>query len=170
MTNQDDVYEEIYQQLDALMKNKESADAIQREVNTRYTSKSTSFVNNTFDSATVKRPAVPLPSSVSYNGRYDCFVKILEKVDYGSYNANEYVKGHSEALNKYHDQALTSSKDLSMVEGRLKDEITKYNHIEKTNLYVKGYYDGLLYVYRALKNSKDAIVEEMIKTLQRGLN
>jgi len=125
----------------------------------------------TSTSAIVRRPSIPTKKEVGdFDGRYDCFKKIIEKVNYGTNNSADYVRGHSEALQKYFDQAQNTTNNLTVVEGRVKEEVNKYSNIRKTNAYLKGYYDGLLYVYRALRNSREYMAERINDRLQVGLS
>ena len=59
--------------------------------------------------------------------------------------------------------------NLFIAEGKLNDEINKYARASKSSIYVKGYYDGLLYVYKAFKRSKELIADNIYKILKREI-
>ncbi len=115
----------------------------------------------------VKKPS--LPSVYDYDNRSDCFMQLLSRVDYGNNNAKDYVEGHRDALSKYLLKAKENPRNLYLAEGQVDDEIGKYARANKNSLYVKGYYDGLVYVYKALKRSKELISEKMYEKLKREI-
>ena len=170
MTNKD--FDKIYDELESLMKQSESVEQLREKVSKKYEDGPvlSDLRVNKRNTHIVKRPSIPTREQIgSYNGRYECFSKLISYVDYGVGNSSEYVDGHAEALKKYYAQAQSTPNDLTLIEARVNDEITKYNHLDKNNVYVKGYYDGLLYVYRALRKSKDLIVTDIYEKLRRGL-
>jgi hypothetical protein len=116
----------------------------------RYTnSAATSSVN------LIRKPTLP-DDIGTYNTRFEAFKAIIEHVYYGTSNAGDYVQGHSDALEYYFKDAYANSKDLYVVEARVNDEINKFS--SRAQLYQKGYYDGLFYVLKALKRSKELIM------------
>lgn len=115
----------------------------------------------------VKKPS--LPQITNYTGRLDCFRKYIEGVDYGSSNADVYVEGHKDALVKYLNEIKENPNNLFIAEGMVNDEIAKYAKANKSSLYVKGYYDGLIYIYKALKSSKELIADKIYHQLKREI-
>ena len=103
----------------------------------------------------IRKPTIP-DEIGAYHTRFEAFKGIIEHVDYGSSNATDYVQGHSDALEYYFKDAYTNAKDLYVVEARVNDEINKFS--SRAQLYQKGYYDGLFYVLKALKRSKELIM------------
>lgn len=171
MRNSDDVIRDVLNELGELLSQDQTVDNLRQQVNNKYGSEPAIHQTHTLDgSHFVKRPTVPNKMEIGeFTSRYECFKKIIEKVNYGVGNSSAYVEGHAEALKKYFSQAQSNAQDLSVVEGRVSDEITKYNHLDKTNVYVKGYADGLLYVYRALRKSKDLMVNIIYDLLKKGI-
>ena len=116
------------------------------------------------DPTTISRPRIP-DNIGEYDTRFECFRCIIENVSYGSRNVNAYVEGHKDALEKYYGDAYQNRKDLYVIEARVNDELNKT--VSHSALYEKGYYDGLAYVLRALKRSKELLMQrissEMIK-------
>ncbi len=110
----------------------------------------------------IKKPGIP-DDIGAYDTRFECFKGIVEHVSYSSGN-NEYVEGHKDALQKYYKDAYTNSCDLYVTEARVNDEINRYS--ARTHLYEKGYYDGMFYILKALKKSK----ELLMATLNREIN
>ncbi|MBQ6367239.1 MAG: hypothetical protein IJJ30_01660 [Erysipelotrichaceae bacterium] len=165
-----DFLDEVFSELDKNLTSNESQEELLKRVLSYNSGNSINYRTN-YNSRVVKRPSLPTVNQIGeFSGRYDCFQKLLMNVDYGPNNSSEYVEGHAEALNKYMAQAQAASKDLSVVEARVNEEITKYNHINRERIFVKGYYDGLIYVYRALKKSKELIVTKIQNELRKGLN
>lgn len=117
----------------------------------------------------VKRVSKPgLPENIGpYDTRFEAFKGIVEHVSYGTIDVNDYIEGHKTALEKYFKEAFENSKDLYVVEARVNDEITRYT--SRTHLYEKGYYDGLLYVYNALKKSKELLMGKINKEINLNL-
>ena len=102
----------------------------------------------------IKKPGLPEDFG-SYDTRFEAFKGIVEHVSYSSGN-NEYVEGHRDALEKYYKDAYTNSCDLYVTEARVNDEINRYS--ARTHLYEKGYYDGMFYILKALKKSKELLM------------
>lgn len=137
--------DEIFSDLDSI-KNEEVKTKEDRYANSAAT---TSSVN------LIRKPTIP-DDIGSFHTRFEAFKGIIEHVYYGSSNASDYVQGHSDALEYYFKDAYTNSKDLYVVEARVNDEINKFS--SRAQLYQKGYYDGLFYVLKALKRSKELIM------------
>ncbi|MBR5755095.1 MAG: hypothetical protein IKX97_04685 [Erysipelotrichaceae bacterium] len=117
----------------------------------------------------VKRVSKPgLPENIGpYDTRFEAFKGIVEHVSYGTIDVNNYIEGHKTALEKYFKDAYENARDLYVVEGRVNDEIARYT--SRTQLYEKGYYDGLLYVYNALKKSKELLMGKLNKEITKNL-
>ena len=121
-------------------------------------------------STTVNRPEVPSIKDESFERRIDYLLYMLKSVNYGAENSQIYVRGHLKALNKYIKDAQFNAKNLLVVEARVSKEITEYSRKPKNDLEVKGYYDGLNYVYKALRLSKEEMALKIYKILKRELN
>ena len=106
----------------------------------------------------IRKPVIP-ESFGSYQTRFEAFRGIIEHVSYGTTNTNIYVEGHRDALEKYYKDAYNNSKDLYVIEARVNDEINRYD--THNQLYEKGYYDGLFYVLKALKRSKELLMAKL---------
>ena len=131
---------------------------------------SSDFVENTphqsTNSGIVSKPS--LPNSIGeFDTRFECFSSLIEHVSYGTVNSGEYVSGHKDALEKYFKEAYSNQKDLYVVLAKVNDEIKKFK--SKENLYSKGYYDGLYYVYLSLKRSKELMVEKIADIMGKKL-
>jgi hypothetical protein len=107
------------------------------------------------DPTLVSKPRIP-DNIGSYSSRFEAFRGVIEHVSYGTNSVNDYVEGHKDALEKYYRDASNNSKDLYVTEARVNDEINKSG--AHNQLYEKGYYDGLVYVLKALKRSKELIM------------
>jgi hypothetical protein len=110
------------------------------------------------DPSLVSKPRIP-DSIGAYASRFEAFRGVIEHVSYGTKNVNAYVEGHKDALEKYYRDAFNNSKDLYVIEARVNDEINKSG--SHAQLYEKGYYDGLVYVLKALKRSKELMMAEI---------
>ncbi len=118
------------------------------------------------DPSLVSRPRIP-DEIGTFETRFECFRCIIEHVSYGTQNVNAYVEGHKDALEKYYSDAYQNSKDLYVIEGRVNDEINRNN--SHSSLYDKGYYDGLAYVLKALKRSKELLMARINKEIIKHL-
>lgn len=118
----------------------------------------------------VKRPVVPDRIDVDFNTRYDYFLYLIQNVNYGSSNSENYVIGHRRALNKYLCEADRNPTDLSLCEAAISDEIHSMLNRSKTSLDSKGYFDGLNYVHKSLRKSKEIMAERINNILKRELN
>lgn len=168
MTMDKNRLEDIYSLLDevTLEDNKTSADTTEERLTKEHPNLA-SIGRTLNQSRIVKKPE--LAKVESFSSRLDCFEQFLTKVDYGSRNSATYVEGHKDALAKYLAEAKENPKNLFIAEGRVNDEIAKYSRANKASLYVKGYYDGLVYVYKALKFSKQLTADKIYQVLQREI-
>ena len=116
----------------------------------------------------VKKPKLKTDIS-NYSGRYDYFCKLLRSVDYDINNSNTYVLAHNKALDKYLKMADLNRNDLEPLKIAIDKEIDEYSTKDKSDIAYKGYYDGLLYVYLALRKSKDELVDKIYKILKKEL-
>ncbi len=112
----------------------------------------------------IKKPAFPV-EIMPFENRSDCFINILQEVSYSSDNNSDYVKGHKDALEKYYSAGKNNAKDLFIVEGQVNDELKNRGRASASDLYARGYYDGLEYVSRALSTSKNLISKKMYQKL-----
>ncbi len=124
------------------------------------------YTSQTSTSAVVNKPRIP-DQIGSYQTRFEAFRGVIEHVYYGVSNANVYVEGHRDALEKYYKDAYNNSKDLYVIEARVNDEINRYG--THSQLYEKGYYDGLFYVLKALKRSKELLMTKLNSEINRNL-
>ena len=120
----------------------------------------------TEDTRLVSKPIIPDNIGI-YDTRFEAFKGIIEHVSYGTDNMNTYVEGHKSALEKYFKDAYNNSKDLYVIEARVNDEINKSN--SHAGLYDKGYYDGLVYVMKALKRSKELLMAKINNKIKAAL-
>ena len=72
-----------------------------------------------------------------------------------------------DALRSCSDDAFKRRKNLSSFEDLLNKEIAEYP--SRYKLYDKGYYDGLFYVLKAIKRSKELAMDLMVKELKAEL-
>ncbi|MBO4358455.1 MAG: hypothetical protein IKX97_02235 [Erysipelotrichaceae bacterium] len=122
--------------------------------------------SNTQDIKLIKRPSIPQDIG-TYDTRFEAFRGIIEHVSYGYVEVNAYVEGHRDALEKYYKDAYNNSKDLYVIEARVNDEIQK--NVSHSQLYEKGYYDGLFYVLQALNESKKLLMNKINKEINLNL-
>lgn len=161
--------DDIYSLLDEITNDERKNDISQKDDNLNgQRSKNLAGIAKTINQNRIVRKPI-LPSITSYSNRFDCFEKLIENCDYGSVYSESYVEGHKEALYKYLDSAKENPNNLFIAEGKLNDEINKYARASKSSIYVKGYYDGLLYVYKAFKRSKELIADNIYKILKREI-
>ncbi|MBR5341413.1 MAG: hypothetical protein IK151_05755 [Erysipelotrichaceae bacterium] len=147
--------DDIFSDLDSV-KNEEIK---KEEVKTR------SFTSSP-DPSLISKPIIP-NSIGDWTTRFEAFRGIIEHVSYGTSNVNAYVEGHKDALEKYYRDAYNNSKDLYVIEARVNDEINRYN--SHAQLYEKGYYDGLVYVLKALKRSKELLMAKINTAINSNL-
>ena len=148
--------DEIFNDLD-LVKNSKT---VEREYRNESKSAKAEDVN------LVSKPIIPNNIGV-YDTRFEAFKSIIEHVSYGTDNMNSYVEGHRNALEKYYRDAYSNSKDLYVIEARVNDEINKSG--SHADLYEKGYYDGLVYVMKALKRSKELLMSKINDKIKAAL-
>lgn len=122
--------------------------------------------SNTSDIKLIKRPSIPTEIG-AYDTRFEAFRGIIEHVSYGYVSVNDYVEGHRDALEKYYKDAYNNSKDLYVIEARVNDEIQK--NVSHSQLYEKGYYDGLFFVLQALNKSKELLMHKINKEININL-
>ena len=83
-----------------------------------------------------------------------------------------YRDGHQDALQRYLRRMAINQNDMMMYEKIVDEEIRKYyqqNSRQRSNKYDEGYYDGLKLVARALKQSRDLMMEEISDRLAAAL-
>ncbi len=124
------------------------------------------YASDTNTTATVSKPRIP-DQIGSFETRFEAFRGVIEHVYYGVSNVNVYVEGHRDALEKYYKDAYNNSKDLYVIEARVNDEINRYG--THSQLYEKGYYDGLFYVLKALKRSKELLMTKLNSEINMNL-
>lgn len=90
-----------------------------------------------------------------YTSFSNLIFKMIQNVNYGTNNASEYVFGHKKALKEYALEIKNNNENINLVEDNIS---LKINSIQtKSSLEDKGYYDGLLYVLKAIRKAKDKI-------------
>ena len=140
--------DDIFNDLDLVKNSKETVSEVKAEPRARRAD----------DANLVSKPIIP--SNIgAYDTRFEAFKSIIEHVSYGTDNVNNYVEGHKTALEKYYRDAYNNSKDLYVIEARVNDEIAKT--VSHEGLDEKGYYDGLVYVMKALKRSKELLMAKI---------
>lgn len=102
---------------------------------------------------------------IATKSRMETFAKLLINTNYGN-NNSEYVKGHKKALIDEYRKAY-EMKDFIHYEKELNDLISGYS---SQTLMDKGYYDGLIYSSKALKKTKELLLEIVNKELEKELN
>lgn len=118
----------------------------------------------------IKRPVVPDNIDVELGSRYEYFLYIVQNVNYGTSNSESYVKGHRKALNKYLNEADRNPTNLTLIKAAISDEINDSLKHSKTSLESKGYFDGLNYLNKALKKSKEIMANKINEILKRELS
>ena len=149
--------DDVFSKLDSI-KDDPVEDEVQSSRTDTYTSSN--------DPDLVTKPSIPNKIG-DYDTRFEAFKGIIEHVSYGTTNVNNYVSGHRDALEKYYKDAYANQKDLYVIEARVNDEINRY--ASHTQLYEKGYYDGLFYVLKALKKSKELLTDKIGAALGKAL-
>ena len=116
----------------------------------------------------IRRPV--FPSEIrSFENQSDCFINILQEVDYGSENNEDYVNGHKAALEKYFSISKNNPKNFYVVEGQVNNELSGYKKTNNVGAYARGYYDGLNFVLNALNKSKNLITDKIYQKLLKEL-
>ncbi len=151
--------EDVFSQLDSVRNND------MREEKVTIINRTTAY-SSTSNPDLVTKPTIPNHFG-DYDTRFEAFKAIIEYVSYGTTNVNDYVSGHRDALEKYYRDAYSNQKDLYLIEARVNDEISRY--VTRNDLYEKGYYDGLFYVLKALKRSKELLEEKIGEALGKVL-
>lgn len=125
--------------------------------------------DHTYEAVETQRVIKPsMPSNIGdYTTRYEAFKAIIEAVSYGSKNAEEYVRGHREALERCANEAYKNRKNMTVYEDMLNRELQDFP--SRYKLYDKGYYDGMFYVLKAIKRSKDLAMDNLVKELRAQL-
>ena len=103
-----------------------------------------------------------------FEKRSDCFLNILQAVEYGD-NNRDYEDGHKAALEKYYSIANSNPKDFYVVEGRINDEAGKFRIGNSPDNFTRGYRDGLEYVVKALNKSKELLAKKINEELLKEL-
>lgn len=108
----------------------------------------------------------------SYRTRYEYVREMLENVVYPPRQRGYYRDGHQDAIQRYLRRMAINQNDMMMYEKIADEEIRKYyqqNNRQRGNKYDEGYYDGLKLVARALKESRDLMMEEIGDRLAAAL-
>ena len=108
----------------------------------------------------------------SYRTRYEYVREMLENVVYPPRQRGYYRDGHQDAIQRYLRRMAINQNDMMMYEKIVDEEIRKYyqqNNRQRGNKYDEGYYDGLKLVARALKESRDLMMEEIGDRLAAAL-
>lgn len=107
-----------------------------------------------------------------YENRYAYVREMLENVVYPPRQRGYYRDGHQDAIKRYLRRMAINQNDMMMYEKIVDEEIRKYyaqgGH-QRRNKYDEGYYEGLRLVSRALKESKDVMMEEISDRLATAL-
>lgn len=107
----------------------------------------------------------PSLSDISeYDTRFDGFTILLKNIDYKD-NNSEYVNGHKKAIKDQYKKAYELN-DLNKFESIINEEIANYS---SQTLSDKGYYDGMMYVLKAVKKSKELIFERINNQIKSEL-
>ena len=149
--------DDIFNDLDSLINEK--------NINTQ-TASTQNRSAETAVSGIIQKPVIP-DQIGEYSTRFEAFKGIIEHVSYGTNNSVTYVEGHKDALEKYFKDAYNNAKDLYVIEARVNDEINRYN--THNQVYEKGYYDGLFYVLKALKRSKELLMAKLNREINTNL-
>ena len=97
---------------------------------------------------------------------------MLETIVYPPRQRGYYRDGHQDAVQRYLRRMAINQNDMMMYEKIVDEEIRKYyqqNTRQRSNKYDEGYYDGLKLVARALKQSRDLMMEEISDRLAAAL-
>ncbi len=114
----------------------------------------------------VIKPSIPNRIG-DYTTRYEAFKGIIENVSYGTNNAEEYVRGHRDAVEQCSTEAYKHRKNISVYEDMLNRQLAEYP--SRYKLYEKGFYDGMFYVLKAIKRSKELAMDNLVKELRKEL-
>ncbi len=168
-------FDEIDKMFENLQKaNDETVDSFKKRLNQNESEKARvdlAGINaNMKKSMMIKRPVVPDNIDVELGSRYEYFLYIVQNVNYGTSNSESYVKGHRKALNKYLHEADRNPTNLTLIKAAISDEINDSLKHSKTSLESKGYFDGLNYLNKALKKSKEIMANKINEILKRELS
>ncbi len=171
---EDNKFKEIDKMFENLQKaNDETVDSLKAKLrNKEKTPDLASLKHNSSTlkgSIRIKRPVIPKDLDLDLDTRFECFLYLVQNVNYGSANVPTYVKGHMAALEKYLNQAKLNPNDLHYTEAALSDEINAMLNESKTDIEAKGYFDGLNYVHKALRTSKEQMADKIDKILRKEL-
>lgn len=169
MVNNLDKLNEIDKLFETLNMDEETVESLRHKLSNTPDLMQAKELEGTRIATTVKRPTIPDVITAEFNTRYDYFMYIIRSVNYGEDNATEYVKGHIDALNKATVQAQMDPQNLYLVEASISDELNQYANVSKNTLKAKGYYDGLTYVSKALKKSKEIMANKINTILKEEL-
>lgn len=158
--------DEIFNMLDSLSANPSSSKVTYNSSNSSRVSSLADLKNSI---KPIKKPAFPVEIR-PFENRSDCFINIIQEVSYASDNNDDYTKGHKDALGKYYSAANSNSKDLCIVEGQVNDELKNRYRASASDMYARGYYDGLEYVAKALSTSKNLISKKLYQKLLSELS
>lgn len=176
MTNKNDELDRILAEIDAQEDNLEDLrKRLARKANNQSTRNhaDAAFTNpaaTRTKTTVINRPVIPDTVTVELHSRYEYFLYFINSVNYGSANAKAYVEGHQKALNKAVETACLNPDYLYMVEAMVNDEMNRMSSVSKVNLETKGYSDGLKYVSKALKKSKEYMARQINKILREELH
>ena len=115
----------------------------------------------------IRKPSFPTAIR-PFEKRSDCFLNILQAIEYGE-NNRDYEDGHKTALEKYYGIAQSNPKDFYVVEGRVNDEVAKFRVGNSPDNFTRGYRDGLEYVVKALDKSKELMAKKINEELLKEL-
>ena len=167
-------FDEIDKMFENLQKaNDETVDSLKDKLRKERPSDLANLKRNSYDmkgSIRIKRPVVPRVLDVSFETRFDYFLYLIQNVNYGTSNVPAYVKGHMAALEKYLNEAKLNPNNLYYTEAALSDEINMMLKESKTDIKTKGYFDGLNYVHKALRRSKEEMAQKINTILKKELS
>lgn len=158
---------DIYSMLDDIKNDNDiSVDDVREKVNSYSSSKAT--INDKLEnySTVVTKPEVP-NSVGDYDLYSDCLLAFITSVNYGDNNSKEYVAGHKSALEKYYSLIKNNKKDIYIIEANVNEDINNFS--SKSSLRDKGYYDGLFYVLKSLRKSKELMTDKINNKLVEKL-
>lgn len=95
--------------------------------------------------------------SKNYTSAYLYFCDCLDDIYYNLKYRGYFKEGHQQAIHRYRQLADEYQTDLNSLALMIKQEIKEYNKIRKhdpKNALNEGYYQGLVYIRKALKNAK----------------
>lgn len=151
---------DIYSMLDEIKNdNNISVEDVREKVNSFSFYDDNAGINDRLEnySTVVKKPDVPNISG--YDKYSDIILATISAVNYGSNNSKEYVEGHKLALENYYKDINNNVNDIYVVEAKINEDINNFS--SKSSLRDKGYYDGLIYVLKAIKNAKEQVTEKV---------